>query len=118
MQTENLNQDENEIVEQEQLDYPEDLETSQNEAASDFKVDGETEAPTQKTIKRETPDNTGSLFKNDRKSKEVHPDVTGSVKVNGVEYYVSGWRKSGAKGDFYSLSFRSKENTAVVKELI
>lgn len=54
-------------------------------------------------------DNSGSVFKNDRKEKEGHPDWKGSAKIDGVEYWVSGWDKSGQKGPWRSLSFQRKE---------
>lgn len=122
MQNEDLDQDHNEIVQQEQLDHPTELETPQNPAqpmaGSDFSTMGETSVSNEKTNKREAVDMAGSLFKNDRKSKDTHPDLTGNAMINGVEYYLSAWRKAGAKGDFYSLSVRPKESTAAAKELI
>lgn len=54
-------------------------------------------------------DNSGSLFKNDRKEKETHPDRTGTAMIDGVAYYVSGWIKQGSKGQFLSLAFKRKE---------
>lgn len=54
-------------------------------------------------------DNSGSMFKNDRKEKDTHPDRTGTAMIDGVMYYVSGWIKQGAKGQFLSLAFKRKE---------
>lgn len=54
-------------------------------------------------------DNSGSLFKNDRKEKETHPDRTGTALIDGVAYYVSGWIKQGSKGQFLSLAFKRKD---------
>lgn len=54
--------------------------------------------------------NSGVLFKNDRKESERHPDFKGNAEVNGVEYWVSGWKKQGKSGNtFISLSFQPKE---------
>mgnify|MGYP006921430826 CR=1 FL=1 len=54
-------------------------------------------------------DNSGSIFVNDRKEKESHPDRTGTAMIDGVMYYVSGWIKHGNKGQFLSLAFKRKE---------
>ena len=46
----------------------------------------------------------GSLFKNDHKTTENHPDYTGSIMVNNREHYLSAWVKEGTKGKFFSVS--------------
>ena len=46
----------------------------------------------------------GSLFKNDRKVSENHPDYQGSIMVNGKEHFLSAWVKEGKKGKFFSVS--------------
>lgn len=54
--------------------------------------------------------NTGALFVNDKKSTEKHPDRTGSINIDGKEYWISGWMKEGKSGvKFMSLSVRPKE---------
>lgn len=54
--------------------------------------------------------NTGALFKNDKKQSERHPDYTGSCEVNGVEMWMSAWIKTSKKGDkFMSFAFNPKE---------
>lgn len=56
--------------------------------------------------------NRGSLFKNDKKTEEKHPDMSGSINIDGVEYWISGWKKrSKADVGFISLSVRHKEQT-------
>jgi hypothetical protein len=53
--------------------------------------------------------NRGIVSKNDRKEKDTHPDIKGSINVEGVEYWLDGWQKQGSKGKFYSLSVKRKE---------
>jgi hypothetical protein len=54
-------------------------------------------------------DNSGVLFKNDKREKETHPNAKGSALIDGVEYWVSAWTKEGKAGKFQSLSFEKKE---------
>jgi hypothetical protein len=62
-------------------------------------------------------DNSGSIFKNDRKEKDTHPDGKGSCVIDGVEYWVSSWNKTSSKGvQFRSLSFQRKEQPASVPQ--
>ena len=56
--------------------------------------------------------NRGQLWGNDKKETEKHPDFKGSVNIEGVEYWLSGWkRKEGAnpKSPALSLSVTKKE---------
>ena len=53
--------------------------------------------------------NRGVLFMNNRKEKDTHPDRTGTLNVDGVEYFIDGWLKDGAKGKFLSLSVKRKD---------
>jgi uncharacterized protein (DUF736 family) len=57
--------------------------------------------------------NRGSLFKNEKKEEEKHPDMNGSINIEGVEYWISGWRKTSKAGSgFISLSVRPKQQQA------
>ena len=57
--------------------------------------------------------NRGSLFKNDKKTEEKHPDLSGSINIEGVEYWISSWKKvSKASTPFWSLSVRRKQETS------
>lgn len=56
-------------------------------------------------------DNSGAVFVNDHKQKDTHPDRKGSAKINGVDYWVSGWLKKDRNGkQFLSLSFTEKQD--------
>jgi uncharacterized protein (DUF736 family) len=55
-------------------------------------------------------DLSGSLFKNDKREKDTHPNLTGTVMIDGVEYWASGWTKERNNGDkWISLSFKPKD---------
>ena len=57
--------------------------------------------------------NRGVLFKNDLKEKETQPDVKGTINIDGVEYWLSGWSKVTKAGDkMLSLSVSPKEQQA------
>ena len=56
--------------------------------------------------------NRGVLFDNDRKATPTHPDMRGSLNINGVDHWFDGWWKTGAKGDFLSLSIGKPKDAA------
>jgi hypothetical protein len=52
----------------------------------------------------------GSMFKNQKKLTEQHPNMTGSAMIAGVEYWVSAWTKTDKNGNkWQSLSFTRKD---------
>ena len=54
--------------------------------------------------------NSGAIFVNNKKTTDNHPDRTGSLNVEGVEYWIKGWLKTSKTGDkFMSLSVARKE---------
>lgn len=54
--------------------------------------------------------NRGALFINDRKrAGSNQPDYKGSINIEGVEYWVSGWVKSTTRGEIVSMSVEKKE---------
>lgn len=58
-------------------------------------------------------DQSGSLFKNQRKEKDSHPDYQGKAIVNGQPVYVSAWLKDGKNGKFLSLGFKNRQEGAL-----
>jgi len=55
-------------------------------------------------------DNTGSLFRNEKREKDSHPNATGRAKIDGKEFFVSAWTKEDRNGNkFQSLSFKPVE---------
>lgn len=58
----------------------------------------------------EQKDNTGSIFRNEKKEKDTHPDGTGSALIDGVEYWVSSWNAVSKSGIQYrNLAFKRKD---------
>jgi hypothetical protein len=54
-------------------------------------------------------DNSGSVWVNDRKTADNHPDRTCSAKINGEDFWVHGWLKKTKDGKPYlSLAFKKK----------
>ena len=56
--------------------------------------------------------NRGAIWKNDDKREDNHPDFKGSLNVDGVEYWVSAWKRkegAGAKAPALSFSIKPKE---------
>lgn len=54
-------------------------------------------------------ENSGSIFKNEKREKDTHPHMTGTALIDGKEYWVSAWTKEGQKGRWQSLAFKPKE---------
>lgn len=58
----------------------------------------------------EMKENTGSLFKNDRREKDTHANARGSALIGGVEYWIDAWTNETNSGDKYqSLKFKPKD---------
>lgn len=59
---------------------------------------------------KERKDNSGALFRNDKKETDKHPDYTGSAMIDGSEYFLSAWLNESKHGVKYmSLSFKDKD---------
>jgi len=58
--------------------------------------------------------NRGAIWKNARKESDKHPDFTGSLNVEGKEYYVSAWRKepNGDRSPVLSFSIKAKDDVS------
>jgi len=54
--------------------------------------------------------NSGALFANDKRKTDKHPTHTGSLNVDGREYWLSAWVKESKGGKrFFSLAVKPKE---------
>lgn len=62
--------------------------------------------------------NRGAIWKNEKKEKDTHPDFTGSAKIDGVEFWVSAWKRkpdANPKAPPLSFSFKPKEEKPAPK---
>ena len=66
-------------------------------------------------MERQARDNSGVLFKNDKKESEKHPDYKGSMIVNGEDYWLSAWIKEGKNGKFMGLALSPKDDQPPAK---
>lgn len=58
--------------------------------------------------------NRGSIWKNEKKETEKHPDFTGSLNVEGKEYWISAWKRRADQSDkapALSFSIKAKDET-------
>jgi len=56
------------------------------------------------------PTNRGALWKNERREKDTHPNLTGQLNVEGREYWVNAWTsKEGGKKPVVSMSIKAKD---------
>lgn len=55
--------------------------------------------------------NRGILGKNKNKTADNHPDYSGSINIDGIDYWLSGWLKESKKDGtkFFSLSVKPKD---------
>ena len=60
----------------------------------------------------------GALFDNDRKESDKQPDMTGSLNVGGVAYFISAWnneaQSSGKK--YLKLAVTKKDGASFTKK--
>jgi len=56
--------------------------------------------------------NRGTLGKNANKKSDSHPDYSGQLNIDGVDYWLSGWLKESKKdgSKFFSLAVKPKDS--------
>ena len=61
-------------------------------------------------------DNSGVLFRNEKKDNDRAPEYKGNITVNGQDYWLSAWIKEGKSGKFMGLALSPKEQQAKPSE--
>ncbi len=52
----------------------------------------------------------GSIFRNDRRTKDSQPTHRGDCKIEGVDYWISAWtNETKDGGKYFGLKFEKKE---------
>ena len=58
--------------------------------------------------------NSGALFRNDKRETEKHPEYTGKITIEGVEYYLSAWVNEMRNGQkYFAIKATPKAATAL-----
>jgi transposase len=60
-------------------------------------------------MEREVRNNSGVLFKSDKRDNERAPHYKGNITVDGKDYWLSAWIKDGKSGKFMGLAVSPKE---------
>lgn len=59
--------------------------------------------------------NSGAIFKNKYKESDKHPDMTGPLNVDGVEYQIAAWsNENDRQGKYLSVKISKKEEKVAV----
>lgn len=62
--------------------------------------------------------NSGIMYRNENRKTDKHPEFTGSINVDGVDYWLSGWVNEGKQGGkmegkkYFSIKLNPKEQRA------
>lgn len=67
----------------------------------------------------ETRDNSGALFRNDRRENDSQPEYRGDGMVNGEPVWIAAWVKESTKTgkEFFSISFKPKNGPRPSRDL-
>lgn len=61
-------------------------------------------------------ENSGALFKNNDKTKETQPDLTGNINIDGKDYQLSAWKNVSKESGKTYLSLRINNKKEFKKE--
>ena len=58
--------------------------------------------------------NSGALFRNDKRETEKHPEYTGNITIEGKEFYISAWVNESARTGqkYFAIKATPKAATA------
>lgn len=61
-------------------------------------------------MSKQKKNNRATLFKNENKTEQTHPDYKGNAQIDGVHYWIAGWLEKNESQKWIAISFKKMED--------